>query len=333
MTKQATGATVTYSATNIADPDHWYVTVSARDDSKLVTQEPRRSTSIRSGSVRSPTIPRGARSSTAGCRRGFPQLEQLIGLPWPAGNRLVITETVTPYLYGYAGWYSSARQHDRDRRRARPAGGAARDLAHVVQRPAVRATAGSTKGLAQEYAARAVATIGRQARVAEAGEPARSRRGATRERGRTSTSQAQNSQARETFGYNASWYVIQQAHERDRRSRAMRRVSSPRRRRMRSRTVGHEQPGGRRRSSGSWKRFLDYLDETGGAQDGRRAVREVRRDAAGDPIAHAARRRTAAYAAPRRSRARVEGAARAAPGDDRLELLDRDDPDGQADRR
>lgn len=36
---------------------------------------------------------------------GLPTLESLIGLPIPDQQSLEITESVTPYFYGYAGWY------------------------------------------------------------------------------------------------------------------------------------------------------------------------------------------------------------------------------------
>ena len=37
----------------------------------------------------------------------LPVLEDLIGLPWPAGDIEVI-ETVTPYLFGYGGWFNAS---------------------------------------------------------------------------------------------------------------------------------------------------------------------------------------------------------------------------------
>lgn len=39
---------------------------------------------------------------------GLPTLESLIGLPIPDQQSLEITESVTPYFYGYAGWYDPA---------------------------------------------------------------------------------------------------------------------------------------------------------------------------------------------------------------------------------
>ncbi|MFT7474453.1 MAG: hypothetical protein ACI81L_001378 [Verrucomicrobiales bacterium] len=40
--------------------------------------------------------------------QGFPTLETLIGLPVPEQSTLEVTESVTPYFYGYAGWYNRA---------------------------------------------------------------------------------------------------------------------------------------------------------------------------------------------------------------------------------
>ena len=39
---------------------------------------------------------------------GLPELEALIGLPVPDQDTLQITESVTPYFYGYGGWYNPA---------------------------------------------------------------------------------------------------------------------------------------------------------------------------------------------------------------------------------
>ncbi|MDW3177619.1 MAG: hypothetical protein R8J94_09550 [Acidimicrobiia bacterium] len=39
---------------------------------------------------------------------GLPTLESLIGIPVPDQKSLEITESVTPYFYGYAGWYDPA---------------------------------------------------------------------------------------------------------------------------------------------------------------------------------------------------------------------------------
>lgn len=38
--------------------------------------------------------------------KGLPALESLIGLPVPDQDSLEITESVTPYFYGYGGWYN-----------------------------------------------------------------------------------------------------------------------------------------------------------------------------------------------------------------------------------
>ena len=33
-------------------------------------------------------------------------IEAAIGLPWPADDSFEVIETLSPYLYGYAGWYT-----------------------------------------------------------------------------------------------------------------------------------------------------------------------------------------------------------------------------------
>lgn len=98
--------TDTYTADAIADPQRWGAGVSVKDDSKLVRR------SITAGDhaveVRGwPDDPAWADFVDKELRAGLPVLQDLIGRPWPYQDSLGVTETASPYLYGYAGWYDT----------------------------------------------------------------------------------------------------------------------------------------------------------------------------------------------------------------------------------
>ena len=93
------------SASAIADPDAWFSSVVIRDDDHLdvrTVEADGHDVEIRSWPGDTEWADFVARYATA----SIPALEDLIGQPWPAGDDVSVTETVSPYLYGYAGWYS-----------------------------------------------------------------------------------------------------------------------------------------------------------------------------------------------------------------------------------
>jgi hypothetical protein len=260
MTRQSTGATVTYSASNVANPEAWYVTVSARDDSNLVGKD----LIVDDHPVRIRAFPDDPlwESFVAGrVAKGLPQLERLIGLPWPAANQLLITETVTPYLYGYAGWYSRT-DNTIEVGDALDAQVVLHEISHVWFNDLLFNTRWIDEGLAQEYAARAVAAMGGKLALPKAVN-LRAPAAIPLEQWSTVDLQAQNSRARETFGYNASWSVIHALAD-EIGVDGMRRVFAAASKRAMP-YLGTDNPGAVG-GAGSWKRFLDYLDETGGSK-------------------------------------------------------------------
>jgi hypothetical protein len=118
----------------------------------------------------------------------------------------LITETVTPYLYGYAGWYSRT-DNTIEIGDELDAQVVLHEISHMWFNDLLFTTRWIDEGLAQEYAARAVAQLGGKPATPNAVNvhaPA----AIPLEAWDTVDLQAQNSQARETFGYNASWLVV-----------------------------------------------------------------------------------------------------------------------------
>jgi hypothetical protein len=263
-TMQTGSDTVTYSATAIADPYKWGVAVSARNDSQLTT------TGIDVDG--NPVVIRAFPDDRAWgdfvdgeVSKGLPALVDLIGLPWPKsirkGDRLQITETVTPYLYGYAGWYSRT-DNTIEIGDALDPQVILHEVSHAWFNDLLFNARWIDEGLAQEYAARAVAKLG--GKLDDPTAVNRGARGNVRLDAWSSVNlQDEISQARETYGYNAAWFVMRKLSD-DIGVDGMRRVIVA--------AANHEMPyAGRKNpktgtSPASTKRLLDYLDEVGGAK-------------------------------------------------------------------
>lgn len=91
-----------------------------------------------------------------GVEETVPTLVELIGQPWPIEEDLTITESFTPYLDGYAGWYNTETDvievGDEQNEHV-----LAHELAHVWFHPELFAHRWITEGLADLYAAEAIA--------------------------------------------------------------------------------------------------------------------------------------------------------------------------------
>ena len=259
MTAQATGATVTYSASAIADPGAWFVSVSARDDAKLLSK----SIDVQGNRIRIRAFPNDPAWSAfvdGRVAKGVPQLETLIGLPWPSADRLVITETVTPYLYGYAGWYT---RHDN----SIEIGDALdpqvilHEMSHMWFNDTLFGDRWIDEGLAQEYAARANVLMGGKAATPKAVDERAP--GSVRLNVWSSVDlQNQISAAREAFGYNAAWFVIHRIAGEIGVARMRSVITAASRNELPYQ--GTTNPHGS--ENRSWHAFLDYLDEIGGSK-------------------------------------------------------------------
>ena len=105
MVETHEGNKLVYSADGITDTAHWYAAINAD-----------RPSGLRSEAL---TIPTGEQVTVLAwpedgewldrvadrLRRGLPQLDRLIGLPWPVTGSLVVTEVHTPLLEGYSGLF------------------------------------------------------------------------------------------------------------------------------------------------------------------------------------------------------------------------------------
>lgn len=93
-------------AVNIEAPRMFFGQVYGRNDRGLITEQadvPGGQATVRAW----PDDPAWADFVVDTIERDLPVIEDLIGIEWPAGDIEVI-ETVTPYLYGYGGWFNAS---------------------------------------------------------------------------------------------------------------------------------------------------------------------------------------------------------------------------------
>ena len=98
-----------YTAANIENPSEFGFFVSARRDAALidsiVTVDGGANFRVRSW----PGDTTWQEFVTTQITLGVPVLAELIGQPWPIDEPVEVRQAYTPYLYGYAGWFSASR--------------------------------------------------------------------------------------------------------------------------------------------------------------------------------------------------------------------------------
>jgi hypothetical protein len=101
------GDATVYTATDIDEPEEWWAIVAARDGSLLEEQE------VQVGDHNAllkywPGDDEWAEFASDVVATGIPELETLIGRPWPVEDELEIVESGIPHAYGFGGWYDSS---------------------------------------------------------------------------------------------------------------------------------------------------------------------------------------------------------------------------------
>jgi hypothetical protein len=103
MDRNRFGDTTVYSSGDV-DPATFYAGFSIRNDDALINRD----VDLRPITVHVRAWPGDDEWADFVHRQvaeGVPALERLSGLRWPSEDTVEIIESVTPYLYGYAGWY------------------------------------------------------------------------------------------------------------------------------------------------------------------------------------------------------------------------------------
>ena len=254
----ANAGTTVYAANGIVTPDDWYLQVSARADAALTK------TDLHVGghplSVRSwPGDDEWSSWVNGELRKGVPELEQLVGQPWPIKDRLEVIEAVTPYLRGYAGWYQPQQNRIEvgeklDERTL------LHELSHVWFNRSFFTSRWINEGMAEEYSAQAIIKLG--GTVDDPKPVNRSDPNAVTLEDWSAPKRRDSASDVEEYGYNTSWSVIHQLTA-EIGVEGMAKVVDG--------ALAHRSayPGADGNEAtaddADWKRFLDLLEERGGS--------------------------------------------------------------------
>jgi hypothetical protein len=249
-----------FTANAIADPLSWGVAVVARDDSKLLGH----SLTVDGHAVQVHAWPDDAGWSDfvdGEVTKGLPELETLIGLQWPDTLKdLGVTETVTPYLYGYAGWYQQST-NSIEIGDALDSHVVLHELAHLWFNKSLFTNRWIAEAMADEYAARAQAALGETMPGPEAVTPTSENHFPLNDWPAPNL-QDESSEGTEQYGYNAAWTVARAIVDEigvDGLAKVLAAAAD--------RSIAYTGDAKPEKVTGAadWKRLLDLVDEVGGS--------------------------------------------------------------------
>ncbi|MEQ1873029.1 MAG: hypothetical protein ABL953_04815 [Ilumatobacteraceae bacterium] len=261
VVKTHEGGTTVYTAENIADPAEFEFFVSASNNDALVQTE----VETEAGEFRVQAWP----GDTAWqefiikqIEEGVPVLEELIGQPWPIDEPVDVRESHTPSLYGYAGWFSITSLEleigedlDSDT--------ALHELSHAWFSGRWFTERWLSEGFAQVFASKAIEELGSNGLQPKAVNPTDPGKVLLNQWGDpTFAPVSQDIDDLETFGYNAAFFVVDQIAEElgDERLREVLDAVANDKTAYR----GDADPE-KSVDVTDWRRFLDLVEEVGGA--------------------------------------------------------------------
>ena len=248
-----------FTAAAIADPNSWFVSLSARDDTKLLE----RTVALGEDEVDVlgwPDDPEWTDFAEEQVSKGVPALEELIGLDWPATNTIDVVETASPYLYGYAGWYmpfeSAIEVGDELDQHVM-----LHELSHLWFNDRLFEGRWINEALAEVLAAAAIGELGGEGPKPEPINPADPARVQLNDWSNPDLEEA-GTDAREAYGYNTSWAVMQAIGDEigiQQLSEVIRSADAGQ--------IAYRGPGVPEAVSRTfdWKELLDLLEEVGGS--------------------------------------------------------------------
>jgi uncharacterized membrane protein YgcG len=255
------GANTVYTATDIPNPDEFDIFISARNDDGLLAT-PVETAAGDQFNLRSwPGDAEWQTFVTTQITDGVPVLSELIGQDWPIDEEVEVREAYTPYLYGYAGWFSATRNEieigeDLDQEVV------LHELSHAWFNDAWFVDRWLSEGFAQVYSNKAVEELG--------GDPLKPHVIRDGDSGQVSLNEwgdpnfTDGADEVEDYGYNAAFYVVKEITDQvgDEQMRtvfeAVANSTNP--------YVG-EGPAEDIGGVTDWRRFLDLVQELGGADD------------------------------------------------------------------
>jgi hypothetical protein len=265
-----TSGGVTLSAAAIARPNDFWAAVVAVRDRSMASDELALPAGIEVVVRGWPEDAIWRTTVSKTLRTGLPELLELIGLPWPVEDELEVTEVYSPTLEGYAGIYYPDEQRIEISEELDTLT-IIHEAAHAWFNGDLFADRWVGEGLANTYAAAVLVELGEEEQL-----PDRPRSGDAGEvdletwlfPGRVDD----ETSARETYGYNASWYVVHEIFveiEAD-GLRAVLAAAEADQIAYRGAGVPEHVP-----STNNWRRFLDLLEEVGGSERAEELFRDL----------------------------------------------------------
>ena len=274
MTRASANGTDSFTAST-TDALDWYAWIDARNDPGLT----RDLLAIPGGEqiVVRGWPEDGSWRATVGSllTRGVPDLVRLIGLPWPVAGPLNVLEIHTPLLEGYGGFYNSARNEITVSEDLDPLT-IVHEASHAWFNGSLFAERWISEGLADEYASRVLTEIGQPSSTLETATPGEPAAFPLEDWPPPAAIRDDASEAKERFGYDASWTVIHQVVA-SAGEAGMRKVFVA----AHDGTTAYVGSGRAEHTTlpGDWRRFLDLTEQVGGAT----GVAELLRTWALDP--------------------------------------------------
>jgi hypothetical protein len=262
----ASGGATVLSARGIRRPDRWWVFIAA-DDPAALRQE---TFDVAIGGERKPVTvkawPEDQQWLTTVRGRlegGLPIMGQLIGLPWPVSGTLEVVEVFSPLLGGYAGVFYEPRSQIRITEEPNELV-ILHEASHAWFNGGLATGRWINEGLADEYAALTLARLGAKPYSPETVDRRAAAAFPLNDWPAPRAVKDPQTEARERYGYNASWRVMRElvAEIGEARMREVFQAAAARQ----IAYVGEGEPetvtGA---ASADWRVFLDLLQERGGS--------------------------------------------------------------------
>ncbi|MGI9648643.1 MAG: hypothetical protein ACR2OI_09010 [Acidimicrobiia bacterium] len=250
-----------YVAADIANPDEWFAFITARRDTGLAST--RAVVDDYAAVIRFwPDDQRWASFVETQFVDRVPLMADLIGLEWPLTGDLEVIETISPNLYGYAGWFildENLIEIDE----SLDAHVILHEFAHAWFHRDNYRHRWLSEGLAEEVASRSIEEVGGALKRPEEVDRSSSaaiplNRWDLYERAR------QRNDEREQYGYDASWHVLREITEEigmDGLRDVLAAIELGH-----SAYLGEDPPQGSEREIVDWRRFLDLVEERGNTE-------------------------------------------------------------------
>lgn len=252
-----------YTAADIANPLEFEFFVSASNNDALLTSDITTDDGVEFVLRTWPGDTEWQDFMTKQIEAGVPVLVDLIGQPWPIDEAVDVRESYTPYLYGYAGWFS-AGTNELEIGEELDADTALHELSHAWFNDAWFTDRWLSEGFAQLYASKGVDELsgdGLRPLPIRSNEPGEV---LLNEWGDPSFDPEDDVEDIESYGYNASFYVIQLIAD-EIGDEEMRDVLDA----VANDLLAYRGDAAPEASAtaADWKRFLDLVEEVGGSTE------------------------------------------------------------------